>query len=575
MRHTIIAVSLALLPAGAIAAAGFEIEIRGLDKELEQTVRANVTLQQYLGREVTETQVRRLLVPGEGEIRSSLEAHGYYDVKVASRLENDAAQLRAIFDVTRGEPVLVQSSDVRVDGDATQVPSVQRALREFQPRLGARLDHAQYESSKSAIQNALADSGFLGAELLTHRVAVTSATRSAAIDLSFKSGPRYRFGEARFSETQFPPEFLQRFVGWQPGEYFSGAKLLEMQRQLVQADYFSSAILQPRVPKGGDTTVPIDVDLSPAKRTVYTSSLYASTDTGAGVKLGIERRWLNTKGHKFRGTLDLAQRLQEAELTYGIPLPGPNKHSLNFGASYSDETTDSSVSQTEKLVATQSRQWFAFTRTLSVQFLAGDFEIASEDGNSSLLFFEGGLARSKSDDPAFPTRGYSLYFGVRVAPASAVASTTFAGLGARAKWLRSMGDRTRLIVRGAVAAMSVDDFNELPPELRFFCGGDRSIRGFDYEAIGSLNSAGEVIGGENKVEASVEFERYVQKDWGIAAFVDAGDAFLGKEFELNVGAGLGVRWKSPVGVLRLDFAYPVVSKVDSSFRVHLTMGPDL
>jgi translocation and assembly module TamA len=572
-RDTIVAVSFALHFAGAYGAPAFELEIQGIGQEFEQTARANVTLEQFVGREVSEAQARRLLVPGEGQIRDSLEAHGFYDAEVSGRLETHP-RLRAIYDVNLGKPVLVTSSDVRVLGAAEQLPEVQRALREFVPRPRQRLDHELYESSKAVVQNALGDHGFLGARLETHRVEVTTASHSAAIDLSWESGPRYRFGEAIFSEAQFTPEFLQRFVGWREEDYFSSEQLMDLQRRLVQADYFSSVIVQPRVTPG-ETTVPVEIDVTPAKRNIYTGSLYASTDTGLGVKLGLDRRWLNARGHKFRGTLDIAQRLQSAELAYGIPLPGRDKHSFNFGASYRDETTDSSVSQTQKLVAGESREWRGFTRTLSVNFLDGDFEIGSEQGNSTLLYAEAGLARSRSNDPAFPTRGYSLYFGARVAPASAVASTTFAGIGLRARWLRGIGDRSRILLRGSIGAMQVDDFDELPPDLRFFCGGDRSVRGFDYQAIGSVNSAGDVIGGNNKLEGSLELEHYFKRDWGAAAFVDAGDAFRGNDFSVNVGVGMGLRWKSPVGVLRLDFAYPVHTDLEQSFRIHLTMGPDL
>ncbi len=573
-RDTIVAVCLALLSASAFAESKFELDIQGVGQEFEQTVRANVTLEQFVGREVNEAQARRLLVPGENQIRHSLEAHGFYDVEVAGRLETGPDRLRAIYAVTLGKPVLVQSSDVRVVGEAENLPAVRRALREFTPRLRQRLDHETYESSKAAIQNALGDHGFLAAELRTHRVEVTTATHSAAIDLSWESGPRHRFGEAAFSEAQFPPEFLQRFVGWEPDDYFASEELIDLQRRLVQADYFSSVIVQPRVTRG-ETTVPVDIELTPAKRNIYTGSLYASTDTGLGVTLGLERRWLNRRGHKFRGTLDIAQRLQAGELAYGVPLPGRDKHSLNFGATYRDETTDTSVSRTQKLVVGESREWLGFTRTLSVNFLSGDFEIGSERGNSTLLYAEGGLARSRSNDPAFPTRGYSLYLGARVAPASTVTSTRFAGVGFRARWLRGIGNRSRVLLRTSLGAMQVDDFDELPPDLRFFCGGDRSIRGFDYQAIGSTNEAGDIIGGNNKIEGSVEFEHYFKKDWGAAAFVDAGDAFRGDDFAANVGVGMGLRWKSPVGVLRLDFAYPVHTDLEQSFRIHLPLGPDL
>ena len=123
--------------------------------------------------------------------------------------------------------------------------------------------------------------------------------------------------------------------------------------------------------------------------------------------------------------------------------------------------------------------------------------------------------------------------------------------------------------------MAVDDFNVLTPDLRFFAGGDRSIRGFDYQQLGTTNAAGLVVGGENLVVASAELERYFLPRWGAAVFVDGGDAFRSGEFDKNIGAGIGLRWRSPVGVLRVDFAKPVSSDLADEWRIHFSVGPDL
>ena len=123
--------------------------------------------------------------------------------------------------------------------------------------------------------------------------------------------------------------------------------------------------------------------------------------------------------------------------------------------------------------------------------------------------------------------------------------------------------------------MAVGDFDQLPPELRFFAGGDRSVRGFDYQELGATNAAGKVIGGEFLAVGSAEYEKFFSPRWGGAVFVDAGDAFRTSEFDLNVGAGIGVRWRSPVGMVRFDIAKPVVSDLADSIRFHITIGPDL
>ena len=559
----------------AKSAGNLEYSIKGLKSDLEAAVRSGLTLQQYKDRTVSEAQLRRLLSVGQSEVTATLEAWGYYDGKVASGMEKTAeGGFRAWFDVEPGEPVLVSTSEVSVAGDAAAETAVASALEAFLPKVGERFDHSQYEASKEAIETALADQGYLGAKLTAHRVEVSTTSRTARIQLTWEGGPRYTFGPTTFTGGQFTPEFLERFLPWHEGDPYSNAMVLDLQRRLVGADYFGTVTVTPRPEAAVERAVPVTVELVAAKRNIYSAAVYASTDHGAGVELGMQRRWLNDRGHKGRADLDIAQRLQAFELSYRIPLPGRRQRVLGFAGTYRDETTDSSVSQTEKFVANVSRKWSDYTFVYGLQLLAGDFEIGSEDGNSTLLFLESAFTRSRADQPTFARRGFSYAVTVRVTPVEALTDTSFVSGTLETKWLHAFGPDTRLIVRGEVGMMEVGDFDQLPPELRFFSGGDRSIRGFGYEEIGSRNEAGDVIGGNRLIEGNVEIERYWRKGLGAAVFVDAGDSFLNDDFRLHVGVGAGVRWKSPVGVLRLDLAYPIKSIDSNSWQIHFNIGPD-
>jgi len=559
----------------ASSAPALKLEINGLRPALEEAVRSGLTLQQYRDRAVSEAQLRRLVARGETEIAATLEAWGHYSGTVKSRIApNAAGSFDVVYDVDPGEPTLVSESHVTVQGDAAKVPAVASALDAFVPKVGERFDHAQYEASKTAIEKALGDSGFLGAKLTTHRVEVHSAKRTADIELAWEGGPRYKFGPTKFSGGQFTPELLGRFVPWREGDDYSSSQLLDMQQRLVAGDYFSTVTVQPHPEKAVDRNVPVEVELTPAKRNIYSAALYASTDRGAGVDFSVQRRWLNDKGHKGQAEFDLAQRLKAVELSYRIPMPGKKQRMLSFAGTYRDEETESSISQTEKIAANVARKWSGYTSVYGLQLLSGDFEIGSEDGNSSLFFFEGAFSRAQSDQPAFARRGYGYTLSARFTPSEVLSDTRFASLDLDVKWLRVFGADTRLILRGEAGVMTVDDFDLLPPELRFFAGGDRSIRGFGYEEIGSRNEAGDVIGGDRLVEGSVELEHYWRRSFGAAIFVDAGDAFLGKDFVLHVGTGVGLRWKSPVGVLRLDLAYPIESIDASGWQIHFNIGPD-
>ncbi len=566
-----------LLLAGAwdARAAQVSVDIHGLKSELETAARGSLDLTHYIGRDVSEAQIRRLFERAADQIRAALEPFGYYGVRVEGELEGgDDAAFNAVFTVEAGQPVIVAQRNIQVTGAAAQLPSIQSAIKAFEPDVGETMEHGLYEASKSRIDTALRAAGFLDARLVEHRVEVSRRANSANIELEWDSSQRYRFGEVRFSPSQFQDGFLERYIPWQEGEYYSTDKLLAMQQRLVDADYFSGVAVQPLVEQASGEVVPIEVMVNPAKRTLYTAGVYMSTDTGPGVRFGMDRRWVNRDGHKFSADMEYSQRLKSIGTLYKIPRPGPDNRSYNFGATYREERTDTSESRMLRLAANDTRDWRGFVRTLGLQYLAGDYEIAGERHNSSLLFAEGVLSRKEADNFFFATRGYALTLALRAAPESPLADTSFVQFSSDAKWIHSPTEKGRLILHGGLGAMAVDDFNALPPELRFFAGGDRSVRGFDYEEIGEKNASGGVIGGRYLVYAGAEYEHYFLPNWGAAVFTDAGDAF-DTTFDVNVSVGVGLRWKSPIGIVRFDVAKPIVTDLGDGFRLHIIVGPDL
>ena len=566
-----------LVAAASASAAQVEITIEGLSDALKDAARANLSLQQYVGRDVTPAQVRRLYKTGEQEVRKALEPYGYYNPTVDAKLEETPKGFNAVFHVEPGKPVLVRQRKVVVQGSGGEIPAVRRAVRRFEPDEGEPLDHGAYEESKDRVQQALLGAGYLRAWTPVRKVEVSRSESWADIDVQWLSGDRYKFGDVSFEGSQFREGFLDRFIPWKEGDWYSPDKLLELQQRMGDADYFSTVLVQPVLEKGRPEGVPIHVEVAPAKRTVYSAGIYMSTDTGPGVRAGMQRRWINDKGHKLGFDIDKAQRLQSLGTRYQIPMPGPNDRSFNFGATYRDEDTDTTTSRNGRLAANETRQWHGFTRTLGLQFLTGNFEVADVKHDSTLLFAEATLARKRANNFNFPRNGYSVAWGARFAPETSLTDTSFAQLTFDAKYIKSLARRQRLLLRTSLGAETVKDFEQLTPELRFFAGGDRSVRGFDYQAIGSLNSEDKVIGGTYLVVGSAEYEYYFKQNWGIATFVDAGDAFRTQDFKLNIGAGIGVRWRSPVGVVRVDFGYPVKTEIPDTNRIrfHISLGPDL
>jgi len=193
-----------------------------------------------------------------------------------------------------------------------------------------------------------------------------------------------------------------------------------------------------------------------------------------------------------------------------------------------------------------------------------------------LLFAEGTLSRRRVNDKLAPRRGYVFDVGLRLASDTLGSDTDIAQSWSSLTWLIPQGDKARIKLRGEVGAMSVGNFDALPPDLRFFADGDRSVHGFDYHEIGEVNDRGIIIGGKYLAVASADYEYYFRENWGAAVFADAGDAFSDR-FKLNLSVGVGARWRSPLGPVRIDVAFPIESAqpLQQTWRLHVLLGPDL
>ena len=577
------ALPLALLCA-SVRAAGIDVEVEGLNEEQREAVLATLQLGEYKKRDASAAELRAAYSQADEQVRQALEPFGFYDAQVDKTLSGDAnSGWKAKITVQPGEPAIVRRSRVEVTGEGRDQRRVKQAVEAFQPKDGARLDHPTYEASKAVIETSLRGSGYLDAKAVQKRVTVRPEENSAEVDLRYESGPRYKFGDVRFSgDAPFSENFLGDFVPWREGAYFNSEQVLNLQQRLVDADYFELVSVTPALDEKKDGAVPVDVLLKRDERTVYSGEVYYSTDFGGGVRVGAQRRWLNRKGHKADAQVEYSQRLQEAAVHYQIPRPSREDRSYDFGVAYRDETTDVARSRNFQIAASRSeKRWHGFTRTLGLKYLVGDFELGQDEdelefGSSKLLWAEGTLTRRRVNDRLSPRKGYVFDLGLRLASEALVSDTDIAQSWVRGTWLIPSGDRSRFKLRGELGAMSVGDFDALPPDLRFFAGGDRSVRGFDYHEIGEQNANGIIIGGKYLAVASAEYEWYFREDWGAAVFVDAGDAFS-DQFKVNVGAGVGLRWRSPLGPIRVDVGFPVQTDRDleNSWRLHVQLGPDI
>ena len=199
----------------------------------------------------------------------------------------------------------------------------------------------------------------------------------------------------------------------------------------------------------------------------------------------------------------------------------------------------------------------------------------SEVDNSILTLAGGRLAKTsiKNEGIGVATTGWRVNLKAQGAVDNVLSDQTVAQVSGSGKYIFPLG-KGRLINRLDIGMTSAGDLEDLPKSLRFFAGGGSSVRGYNFESIGEVNSAGSVIGGKHMLGGSVEFEYPIYENWGVATFIDVGDAFNSwDDMDLSYGVGVGARYRSPIGPVRVDVGFPEGRFSDATF--HLSVGPDL
>jgi len=391
------------------------------------------------------------------------------------------------------------------------------------------------------------------------------------------------------------PRLFDKLVYWDEGSYYHQGKLDRLRGALADLDYFSGIDIEAKPADavqpadGSGKRVPVTVTLTPAKRSIYTYGLSYGTESGAGARLGLERRYLNRRGHKALAQVDWAQKRKTLTLQYRIPafawLDGWYTASLQFA----DEQTDYIDSRRAELVGSRSGQVNAkLTANASLHALRERWAYALVDAGgapavvdyryASFVFPALNAQYVDVDDRVFPRRGGALHVELRGGLKGAGSDADFTQLRATANWFLGVGASDRLLLRGEVGRTFTDALVDMPPSLRFYAGGARSIRGYGEREVSPRVETEHgffSIGAKNVVTGSVEYEHYFGGGpWGAAAFVDSGNAFNGSTAGWRTGVGVGVRWRSPVGPVRVDIGRGL-DHPDSKFQVYLSIGAQL
>lgn len=352
---------------------------------------------------------------------------------------------------------------------------------------------------------------------------------------------------------------------------------MDINRALIDSGYFSTVDVRPRTENPEDGHIPVDVVLKPRKPHQFTASAGVSTDTGPRLRLGYENRRLNRRGHRLNSRISVSPIQSDITTEYRIPLKDPRSEWLSFEGGAKIEDTETSESTSFRLAARQTKKRaFEFLETRFIEASRENFDVGAQTDVTTTLVTPGlSWSRIVTEAAMKPSWGHRVYLEVKGGVDSLLSDTSFARARMSGGWIWGLPWDGRLLFRGEAGALTVDEFAVLPPSQRFFTGGDTSVRGYEFQSLGPTDESGRVIGGKYLLVGSVEYEHPIVNKWSAAVFADAGNAFSDTDSNegFKIGVGVGVRWTSPIGPVRLDLAHPVDGA--PLFRIHFRLGPDL
>lgn len=558
-----------------LMAATLAVKIDGVDKEQEQNIRSMLSLESLHSKEVaSDSRLRYLYDKAESEISIALQPFGLYRPEISSQLTEGEQGWVAQFNITPGPLLLIEKLDLQLRGNALEDDTFKKLLASSSLRTGTPLVHSVYEDLKKKLRSLAAERGYYQAEFTQQRVEVDLVDYQANISLHFDSGPRFSIGEVVFSDSPLSDDFLIRYLPFKKGDPIQSSSLLGLQGALVDSDYFQRVEVRPLWAEAVGAEVPIEVTLDPHKRTKYRAGFGYGTDTGARMTLGVTRRWVNKQGHQFNTQLRASEIRNNLAAEYSIPGLRPQQDRYAVNLSLNDEKSDNVESSNRYLGVSWQKQQGRWQQVTALGFQQEDFTIGDETTQTTFLIPRISLSTVSTKDRLNVKNGYRLTLQALGGSDSLLSDTNFIQLKLGAKAVHSVTPKLRLLGRADVGLTFVDDFDKLPVSQRFFAGGDSSVRGYEYQSLSPKDDSGDGLGGQNLLVGSLEVDYRLKGNWGVAAFIDAGNAFEEVNTDLHVGIGVGLRWFSPIGPVRIDVAIPQ-SGDQNDVRLHLNLGPDL
>ena len=565
---------LAVLCAGSAHALTVEVEapdeLKPLLVQYLESARAA-----RLGEALDEAELARLRSVSEETARELLATEGYFSPQIDSsltRVDNDWV-LRYV--VTPGPRTRVRTLEIDfagalADAGAPGARLRARAERNFTLRPQMPFRQADWNAAKVALLGPLLTVRYPAAKLTASEARIDPAAQAADLKLTVDSGPAFFYGQPVISGNQrYPESTIRNLSPLKPGQPYRQQDLLDYQMALESSGYFAQAAVRIEPDPALAAAVPIQVEVVERPEKLFSVGVGVSTDTGARVSAS----WMHRDILERALRLKLDARLETERQMGGAELAWPHDakgYENSLGLIFKQEDIEGQETRGAVLAAKRTRTRGQFETTLSLQYQTEEQEIGDVVSASNQALTANYAWTQRTIGRAFyPRRGYVLTLQGGGAAEALLSDTSFIRLYGRHTQYFRAGDKGRLILRGELGSVLAQTRDGIPTDFLFRAGGDNSVRGYAYQSLGRTLEGG-VASVRYLATGSVEYNYFFEGKWGMAVFVDAGDAAdSAGALSPAFGYGVGARYRSPVGPINLDLAY---GEATEEFRLHFSLG---
>lgn len=568
---------------GANSGLAYVVQIEGsVDKDLRKLLEA-----------VSETIVLRKRPPASlnllgkrvkqdiPRLKRALRSQGFYNPKVMSSIDGEAKPVKVVFQVDLGPPYLLHAVEIELS-DKNAEPAVDLpSIMELGLSLEKPAQSKPILDAEQAIIRRLRKQGFPFPRAEKRKVLVDHATRRVSVTFKVQAGPLARFGVTTIEGLESVDEaFVMQKIPWREGDRFNSQGLDELKKRLNETGLFSTVEIITDKILGREGNLPVVISVKERHHRTVKTGASLKTDEGPGGKISWEHRnffgraeQLNLSGNASGIGFSLDGKFRKPEFLR-------QDQALLLSMRLAEDSPDAFTSQNLTGLGQIERALSkGMDLSVGLGYRTSKVEQFGEEDRFQLFFLPVNYQWNTSDKPLDPSSGGRLT--LQGAPYYDLYGTNTGFIKGYARYSRyfqlSKKPFTVFAGRGILGSISGAERDDIPADLRFYSGGGGSIRGYAFQLVGPLRGS-EPVGGRSLIGLSGEFRIKWTERIGFVGFLDGGNAFEASfpDFgeSLRWGAGVGFRYFTAVGPLRLDVGFPLNRRegIDDAFQVYVSIG---